>query len=249
MTLKVAVLIPAAGSGTRYQGTKRKQFDDLNGRAVFVRTIECFADRADVVRTIVAIPKEEEELFDIRWGAKLSFYGVKAIVGGAERYETIRKLLDEVQDDTLDLVALHDAVRPCVTQGQIDAVFQAAFEHGAAILANPVAPTLKKASNDGCIEGTVDRAGLYEAQTPQVFRPDIIRKAYENIVKVQGSVTDDAQLVEAMGLPVKLVESDAGNIKITTAIDMAIASAVLKEREKEKKPNKPIHPFAEDGGW
>ena len=247
MNAKVAVLIPAAGASSRFGGKAKKQFADLNGRAVFLRTIEQFADRDDVVQVVIAIPPEDEELFQIRWMDKLGFYGVRYVLGGSHRYETVEKLLEQVQDD-VDLVAMHDAVRPCVTQAQIDAVFAAAAKTGAAILAHKLAGTIKQAGPDQTIAQTVDRSDLWEAQTPQVFQLDLIRQAYQQRDKIKGEITDDAQLVEALGRPVALVESDASNIKITGGSDLVIAGAILKARPKPKKEG-PVGPWAAEQAW
>lgn len=245
---KVAVLIPAAGSSQRFGSKKKKQFCDIDRRAVFLRTIEAFADRDDVARIVLAIPAEDEELFRIKWIDKLSFHGVKAIIGGAQRPETISKLLAEVDDSTIDLIALHDAVRPCVTKEQIDAVFAAAARTGAAILAAPIVGTVKKVAPDNTITQTIDRTDLWEAQTPQVFRPDIIRQAYQQADKPTDNITDDSQLVEALGQKVEIVPSSAANIKITTKADLTIAGAILKSRPKPK-PKGPAGPWAAEQGW
>ncbi|MBN1437643.1 MAG: 2-C-methyl-D-erythritol 4-phosphate cytidylyltransferase [Sedimentisphaerales bacterium] len=243
MSLKVAVLIPAAGASSRFKGNKKKQFVELDGRAVFLRTIEAFADRPDVSQVILAIPEEDQELFHIKYSANLGFFGVQVVIGGAQRHDTITKMLAEVKDDT-DLIAIHDAVRPCVTEAQINDVFDAAAQHGAAILAAPLVGTIKKADPQGNIAQTIDRSQLWEAQTPQVFRPDIIRQAYQQRDKISVEITDDAQLVESLSIPVKLVKSDAGNIKITNGADLHIASAILKAKPKPKTQG-PLGPFNE----
>jgi len=219
----------------------------MDGRAVFLRSVELFADRDDVAQMVMAIPAEDEELFQIKWQASLAFHGVKMIIGGAQRHDTVKKLLAEVKDD-IDLIALHDAVRPCVTKKQITAVFAAAAQTGAAILGSPVVATVKKVGSDSNIIETIDRAGLWEAQTPQVFKPDIIGKAYEQCDKMIEDITDDAQLVEARGVPIKIVESDSGNIKITSRADIAIAAAILKARPKPKAKG-PAGPWAAEQGW
>jgi len=248
MALKIAVLIPAAGAGSRFKGKKKKkQFADIDGRAVFMRTIEMFADRDDVAQVVIAIPADDEELFNVKYAANLGFFGVKAILGGNRRPDTVNKLLAEVKDD-IDLIALHDAVRPCVTKTQIDAVFAAAVQSGAAILAAPLTGTIKKADDDSMITETIDRCGLWQAQTPQVFKPDIIRKAYAQCDKLNADITDDAQLVEALGIPVRIVPSDAGNIKITAPADLAIAAAILKARP-QPKPTGPTGPWAAEAQW
>lgn len=249
MSKNVAVLIPAAGQGTRFKGKVRKQFADIDNRAVFIRTLEMFADRDDVKKIVIAIPQDDQEIFEIKWSAKLAFLGVKVILGGNERYDTINRLLNEVQDDAIDLIALHDAVRPCVTKKQIDAVFKAAGETGAAILACPLSGTIKQIDPDNNIAKTIDRSELWEAQTPQVFKPEIIRNAYKNLDSLSEAITDDAQLVEATGTKVKIVKSDSGNIKITQPSDLTIAAAILKSRPIEKPKGGPSGPFAAEKMW
>lgn len=240
---KVAVLIPAAGSSRRFKGQKKKQFTDIDGRAVFLRTIEQFAGRDDVIQVIMAIPAEDEELFTIKWGASVGFHGVKVVLGGAERHETIEKMLALVKPEA-ELIALHDAVRPCVTREMIDAVFAEAARSGAAILAHKLVGTIKQADSAGRIVKTIDRSSLWEAQTPQVFRAELLREAYRRKGEHKESLTDDAQLIEALGQPVILVEADAGNIKITTNADIVIAEGILKSRPKPKGKG-PGGPFAE----
>ena len=181
----------------------------------------------------MSIPAEDEEMFKISHGANLSFHGVKLCLGGAERFETVAKALELVKDD-IDLVAVHDAVRCCLKEKWLDDVFKAAEQTGAAMLACPVVATLKKVK-DGQIIQTVDRAGLYEAQTPQVFKKDLLKKAYANLNKLDKSkISDDSQLVEAMGQKVSIVETDFSNIKITNKSDIAIAEAIIKSRPKPK---------------
>ena len=253
MSLKVAVLIPAAGSGTRFGGKKPKQFTDLDGRAVFVRTVEAFADRDDVSTIIVAISPEEQELYEIKWGAKLAFYNVRTVFGGEHRWQTVQNLLEAVKGMDLDLIAIHDAARPCVTEKVIDDVFAAANEYGAAIPASKLVGTIKRGDADNNITETVDRSELWEAQTPQTFKPEIIFDAYSKITEETQNITDDAQLVEAAGYPVKLVESDTTNLKITHGIDMAYASVIIKnitdQKQKQQQGDSPLNPFSEDHMW
>jgi 2-C-methyl-D-erythritol 4-phosphate cytidylyltransferase len=129
----------------------------------------------------------------------------------------------------------------------IDAVFAEARKTGAAILAAPLTGTIKRVSESRVIDATVPRAGLYEAQTPQVFRKDLIVDAYARLADFDGQPTDDAQLVEATGHPVTVAPSDPTNLKITTKADMTLAGAILKARPKPK-PSGPLHPF-EEAQW
>ena len=252
MSLNTAVLIPAAGFGKRFGGKKPKQFTDLDGRAVFIRTIEAFTDREDVSRIVIAIPEQEQEMYEIKWGAKLAFYNVHTIIGGEERYQTVQMLLDSIKDMEFDLIAIHDAARPCISQKLITDVFAAAAEHGAAIPASRLVGTIKKSDPDQNIAETIDRSELWEAQTPQTFKPEIIYKAYDNLDDAEKQITDDAQLVERSGQKVKLVEGDPSNIKITHGIDMAFASVICKNMAAEadsKRKKESLHPFAEDNMW
>jgi 2-C-methyl-D-erythritol 4-phosphate cytidylyltransferase len=173
----------------------------------------------------------------------LTFFNVKTFFGGAERFDTITKGLDLVKDD-IDLVAVHDACRCCATESLVGAVIAKASETGAAIPACPVVATIKEVKDDTIVR-TVDRANLYEAQTPQVFETALIKKAYENLEKIDKSrVSDDAFLVESLGHAVSIVETDSSNIKITRQSDVAIAEAIIKSRPKPR-PEGPIGPYIE----
>jgi len=240
---KVAVIICAAGASARFGGNKKKPFVDVAGRAAFLRSIDFFADRDDVKQTILAISPDDDELVKLKWGANLGFNQVKICHGGPERFETVANALKLVADN-IDLVAVHDAVRCCLKAEWVADVISRAAETGAAILACPVVATIKKVSNRKIIE-TVDRTGLYEVQTPQVFDADLLKKAYENIENVDKStLTDDSALVEAMGRQVTIVPTDSSNIKITRRSDIAIAEAIIKSRPKSR-PEGPIGPYIE----
>ncbi|MBN1972517.1 MAG: 2-C-methyl-D-erythritol 4-phosphate cytidylyltransferase [Sedimentisphaerales bacterium] len=235
MGKNVAAIICAAGAGTRFGGKRKKPFVDVAGRAVFLRSVELFSNRNDVKQILLAIPEDEQELVSVKWGANLKFFNVTTYIGGSERFDTVRKGLDMLKDN-IDLVAVHDACRCCVTEEIIDSCIEAAIESGAAIPACPVTATLKKVNEeDEMIFGTLDRTGLYEAQTPQVFAVKMLKKAYENLNNLGDMpISDDAQLVEAMGLKVSIVKTDSSNIKITTQSDIAIAEAILKSRPKKQ---------------
>ena len=244
---KTSVIICAAGSSTRFGGDRKKPFVELNGRAAFIRSIEFFAERDDVCQVIVAISPEDEEIVKVKWGAALAFNGVKLCFGGAERFETVAKALELVKDEA-DLIAVHDAVRCCLTKDWLDELFRTASETGAAMLACPVVATLKKVK-DGKIIDTVERSNLYEAQTPQVFDSKLLQNAYAKLDSLDKSkITDDAQLVEAMGQAVHIVETDHSNIKITRKNDVSIAEAIIKSRPKPK-PTGPTGPYNEDAMW
>ena len=146
-----------------------------------------------------------------------------------------------------EYVSIHDAARPCVSQDMIDRVFTEAQKTGAAILAVPLRGTIKRASGVNVVEETISREGLWEAQTPQVFKREVIVEAYARRKDFEGEPTDDAQLVEATGHPVYLVESDFSNLKVTTAGDMSLAAGILKTRPKPR-PKGPLGAF-EEAQW
>jgi 2-C-methyl-D-erythritol 4-phosphate cytidylyltransferase len=250
MSAKVAAIICAAGASSRFgisdkltaSGKRKKQFVDVGGRGAFLRSIELFADRDDVKQILLGIPKEDQEMVNVKWGTNLKFFNVEIFLGGAERFETVNKALELVKDN-IDLIAVHDAVRCCLTKEWLDKVITTASQTGAAMLACPVSATIKQVK-DNIIIKTVDRTGLYEAQTPQVFEAKLLKKAYENLKKLdQSKISDDSQLVEALGHKVSIVETDSSNIKITRQSDIAIAEAILKSRPKPKKGY--MGPYAE----
>lgn len=243
MSKNVAAIICAAGASSRFGGKRKKAFVDVAGRAVFLRSVELFSNRDDVKQVLLGIAPEDEELVSVKWGPNLKFFGVKVFSGGGERFDTVRKGLDLVADD-VGLVAVHDACRCCVTDKIIDATINAAAENGAAIPACPVTATIKQVS-DNAIVATVDRNDLYEAQTPQVFSAELLRKAYDNLENLdKTTISDDAQLVEALGRKVTIVKADSSNIKITRGSDTAIAEAIIKSRPKPV-PKGPVGPYIE----
>jgi len=243
MGKSVAAIICAAGSSSRFGGKRKKPFVDVAGRAAFLRSVELFDSRDDVKQILLGVPAEDEELIEVKWGTNLKFFNVKVFFGGAERFETVTKALELLQDN-IDLIAVHDAVRCCVTKEWIEKVIAAAAKTGAAILACPVAATVKEVKDNTIIK-TIDRTSLYEAQTPQVFEAELLKKAYANLKSLDKTkISDDSQLVEALGHKVSMVETDSSNIKITCQSDVAIATAIIKSRPKPK-PKGYVGPYAE----
>ncbi len=242
---KFSVILPAAGRSARFKDKEKKPFANLDGRAVWLRCAEVFITRADVCQCLIVVAKEDQEMFRRRYGANLAFMNVQIVDGGKERFESVANALAQVKEEA-EFVAIHDAVRPCLTSEQADAVFAAAVQHGAAILATPVHDTVKKVTSQHQVESTVPREGLWLAQTPQVFRKDWLQKAYS--ARPASGVTDDAQLVEAAGHKVHVVEGASTNVKITTRGDLALAEAILKSRPKPKGQG-PVHPFGDEAKW
>lgn len=239
----IAAIIVAAGSGTRFGAEENKIFAVLDGQPLFLRALQLFVNREDVCQTILAVSPADMNQVKTKFGANIGFMGVKLIEGGAERADTVANALAAV--DKAEFVAVHDAVRPCVAAEWIDAIVAEAAKTGAAVPAAPVTATLKRVSAAKVIDATVPREGLWMAQTPQVFRTDLLRQAYANRKNIEGPVTDDAQLVEAVGHPVAIVESDPRNIKVTTKGDMSLAAAILKTLPQPKPKGGPMGAFDE----
>lgn len=243
-----AVILPAAGKSSRFRDQNyKKPFAPLGGRAVWLHSAERFLSRKDVKQVIVVIDPEDHETFSRMFGANMAIMGIEVCAGGAERADSVQKALAKVRDE-IEYVAIHDAARPCIADKWIDAVFDAAQKSGAAILGTPVAATLKRADGKSPlgIAETVDRTKLWEAQTPQVFRRDLLNKAYA--ARGGANVTDDALLVEKLGAPVTLVESSPLNVKITTKEDLKLAEQILKVLPKAKADGF-AHPFSGDDMW
>jgi len=244
---KFAVILPAAGKSSRYQGSGRKKvFEDLAGRPVWLRSAEAFVTREDVVQTILVVSPDDEDWFKEKFRANLAFLDVQIITGGAERADSVQNALARVSADA-DFVAVHDAARPLIATEWIKQVFAAAEQHGAAILATPVTSTLKRVRDGQRVVETVPRDQLWQAQTPQVARRDWLLEAFAQRGSFQP--TDEAQLLERAGRKVHVVPGSPINLKITTADDLKVAAALLDLVPKPKSL-RALHPFAdEDARW
>ncbi len=238
-----AVILPAAGKSTRLTLNKRKKpFVEMKGRAVWLRSAELFVNRDDVVQTLIAIAPEDRDWFQEKFRPNLAFMDVDIVEGGVTRADTVQKALARVKSD-VEFVAVHDAARPLLVKKWIDAVFAAAEEAGAAIPAIRVTNTLKRVADDGAIEETVSREGIWEAQTPQVFRRELLLEAFAK--RDNSEATDEAQLVERIGQTIRVVEGSPMNVKITTLEDFKMAEALLGALPKEKQL-RALHPFADE---
>lgn len=239
-----AVILVAAGKSTRFDDKAyKKPYANLAGRAVWLHSAERLLDRQDVEQLIVVIAEEDQEDFNRRFGANRAIMGFDLCCGGAQRSDSVKAGLARVKPG-IEWVAVHDAARPCVTDKALDAVFAKARETNAALLASPVASTLKRATKQGGllqVEQTVARENLWAAQTPQAFRRDLLERAY---AQADAPATDDAQLVERLGVPVVIVPDTPLNLKITTKSDLRLAEQILKNRPVSKA--KGLHPFADD---
>jgi 2-C-methyl-D-erythritol 4-phosphate cytidylyltransferase len=249
MSDSIAVIVPAAGKSTRFGGREKKPFVSLDGRPVWLRTAEMFWKRDDVSKVYLVIAPDDREEFRGRFGHLLAFANAEVVAGGEERFDSVANTLDRIPD-TVEFVAIHDAVRPLTPHSLIDTVFSTAKKHGAAMLAMPVADTLKHVdAATNRITKTVPREGLWMAQTPQVFRRELIVAAYAKRKEMNIPITDDAQLVEAQGHEVVVVRGSPVNFKITTQEDIELAEAILKARGSKAAATRPAPAFDDEAKW
>jgi 2-C-methyl-D-erythritol 4-phosphate cytidylyltransferase len=217
-------VVPAAGSGQRLGAGLPKAFVELDGRTMLQRSVHGLFASGVIARVVVAVPADRVGqtvlMFDDVDGE------VTVVAGGPERPDTVRLALAAVGDP--DFVLVHDAARPLTPIAQIQRVV-AALRDGmrAVIPVVPVADTIKAVDSNGVVLGTPERAGLRAVQTPQGFETELLRRACERAGA--GNVTDDAAWVENMGVPVHTVAGDALAFKITTALDLRLARAVLSQ--------------------
>lgn len=233
--IRAAAVIPAGGAGLRMategaaagaraggRAATRKQFLELGGEPVLLRALRPFLEHPSFEWVVVALPAEEAAhppaYLDRR---------VTVVAGGATRGDSVRAGLEAVPE-TADVVLIHDAARPLLTRAVVDRVLHAAAAGTGAIAAVPVADTLKRVGGAGEIVETVDRAGLWGAQTPQGFPRSVIVGAYRRAAAEGWSATDDAALVERCGGRVRVVDGDPRNIKITRPGDLTLAETLLR---------------------
>jgi 2-C-methyl-D-erythritol 4-phosphate cytidylyltransferase len=219
-------IIAAAGAGTRMASDRPKQFLQLAGRPVIFHTLKVFEECDSIDEVIVVLPAAESAGF-LSLAGKYSVRKLARVVpGGATRADSVKRGLMAIRSATAEIVAVHDGVRPFVTVDVINNTVAAAKADGAAILVAPVTDTIKEVSGASVLR-TLDRGVLRRALTPQCFRYELLREAYEHADVNDPSLTDESTLVEQLGRPVSIVEGSARNIKITTVEDLAIAEAIL----------------------
>ena len=228
---RVVAVVPAGGTGKRMGAGTPKQFLMLGGVPMMLHSLRALERAPSVSEVVLVVPKQDREraLTDVveRYGLKKV---MKVVPGGATRQESVHHGLNEVDEDA-EIVVVHDAVRPFVTEDLIERSIEAARKHGGAIVAVPMKDTPKQAGPDGLIQRTLNRAELWLAQTPQTFRRALIVEAYRKAEIEHLHATDDAALVERLGHKVGIVEGSWENIKVTTREDMVLAEAILAARK------------------
>jgi 2-C-methyl-D-erythritol 4-phosphate cytidylyltransferase len=223
--MQTAALVLAAGRGDRLGSPVPKAFVELLGKSLLARSLETLARVSLVDRLVPVIPPDGEALW-AGLGSSTTGLCAAAIAGGAERQDSVRLGLAAISVDTR-WVAVHDAARCLVSEAEVEAVIRAAQETGAAILARPSTDTLKLVRGDA-VASTLDRHVCWVAQTPQVFRVDLLREALDQAAAEGFVGTDDAQLVERLGVSVRVVVGSPRNLKITTPEDLRIAEGLLQ---------------------
>ncbi|HEX8844258.1 MAG TPA: 2-C-methyl-D-erythritol 4-phosphate cytidylyltransferase [Pyrinomonadaceae bacterium] len=223
-------IIAAAGQGTRVGGKQPKQFLEIAGTPVIIHTLKKFEQCAAIHEVIVVLPARDTAKFLAEAGKYHLGKLARVVPGGATRAESVRRGLQAVRATTAEIIAVHDGVRPFVTPDEIERTVRAARESGAAVLTAPVVDTIKEIEG-GRILRTIERTRLRRALTPQCFRYELLRRAYEQPAELLISATDDSSLVEALGVQVESVEGDARNIKITRPEDITLAEILLKSLE------------------
>lgn len=220
--MSIVVIIPAAGSGSRFGGSIPKQFQQLAGKPLIQHVIERFLLDSNVSRVIV--PVAEMLLGSVKNSERVTF-----IAGGATRQQSVMNGVDEAGDGA-ELIAIHDAARPLFSVNTFHAVISAARDAGAALPVIPLTDTIHVMTNEATVAETLDRTMLGAAQTPQCFRPDILRDVLER-AKQDGisAATDEAGLAARYGYVVKGVPGDPRNLKITVPEDLAIAESYLEQ--------------------
>lgn len=245
--MKIIVIIPAAGLGTRMsgpsskspgrakKGSLSKQFTELAGTPILIRTLRKFALVEGVGEIHVALRENEIAGFRDRLqkqAPELKKVQIELVAGGETRQQSVENALRSAAAGADDIVLVHDAVRPLVTAEIIRDVIAAAHKYGAAIAGLPAVDTVKqveRTAEGAVIKATIPRAGIVLAQTPQGFRYDILRKAFDEAVADGFAGTDEASLVERSGHEVAVVMGSPANLKITTPADMELAEFYLKK--------------------
>jgi 2-C-methyl-D-erythritol 4-phosphate cytidylyltransferase len=239
--MKVVAIIPAAGLGTRMApGGKRaqpsKQFFEINGAPIVIHTLRVFARNQQVNQILVALRKNEMERFNRQLEKEKLAAKVQVVEGGEHRQESVANALASLKASKDDIVLVHDAVRPFVDDEIIGNVIREVEKHGAAIAGLPAVDTIKQVERtaDGAIiTSTTPRERVVQAQTPQGFRYELIKRAFDSAAEDGFIGTDEASLVERLGEDVWVVMGSARNIKITTPNDMELAEFLIAQGNRK----------------
>ena len=228
--MQLAAVIAAGGKGIRLGSNVRKQYLNLGSKPMLAHSVGLFAGHEAVSQIIIAIPEDDLESAK---GILSTYFPVELfqmVAGGATRQQSINNALEAINGKP-ELVAVHDAARPLASENLLDRLIEAALENGAAVPVIPLADTPKQIDKNGMVLSTPPRESLRLVQTPQVFRFNLIVEAYSNAERSGLEATDDSALIELLGKPVKTVEGELSNLKVTSALDLALATILLDGRK------------------
>jgi 2-C-methyl-D-erythritol 4-phosphate cytidylyltransferase len=228
--MKTAAIIVAGGSGKRVGSDLPKQFLPLAGKPMIFYSLETLERSSFIDSITLVLPEDKIAYFSSTLLVKHPLSKLKNIIpGGATRQDSTWAGFKSV-DEKVDLVAVHDAARPFVDLPTIERCILATQEMGASLAACKASDTLKETNEEGLVLRTLDRTKIYHAQTPQVFRYSVLKEALKWAYANHFQATDEASLVEKIGKPVKIVETDSSNMKLTTPTDFLVAEALLRQR-------------------
>jgi len=226
--MKTEALIVSAGKGRRFMEGKKKQFYFLAGKPILAHTLDQF-EKSSLIHSILLVVGQEDMDYCLKEIVeKWQFRKISQIIpGGKQRQDSVKNGIDVLSKDT-DIVVIHDGVRPFVTKEMIEDSIRSAIRFQAVVFAMPVKETIKMIQPDGTVLKTLDRESLWQIQTPQTFRADVIKEAYYKATEDGFNGTDDASLVERIGLKVHILPGTYTNIKITTPEDLILANLFLQ---------------------
>lgn len=226
--MKVAAIVPSAGSGTRLKSRVQKPYIKIAGKPILARTLLALSKNKDIKEILVSVGKDKLNKAQKEIIERYNIKKARLIIGGRVRGDSVYNALKAVSRD-MDYILIHDGIRPFVRDELIETLLKEASQFKAAIAAVPVKPTLKFAGKGSFVKDTPSREYFWEAQTPQVFEKSLIEKAYKIARKKKIVATDDSSLVERIGVKPKIVMGSYSNIKITTREDLELAKIILKK--------------------
>ena len=226
--MKTVAIIPAGGSGSRMGRGVPKQYLPLAGIPLLIHTLKAFQESPLIADIILVVPEADITKVRKELVEKFGLSRVTLVLaGGAQRQDSVRNALFHVREEH-EIVIVHDGARPFISDTLISRAIAAAEADGAAVVGVKVKDTVKDVTLDGWVKNTVPRDGLWLAQTPQAFRRELILAAYSRAAAEGFYATDDASLVERMGVPVRMIPGDEDNVKVTTQADMVRGEAVMR---------------------
>jgi 2-C-methyl-D-erythritol 4-phosphate cytidylyltransferase len=224
----VSVVLLSGGVGKRMGASIPKQYLELNGQPIATYSLQTFAKMSEVMEIVIVCDPSWKHIFEVYTPSIPAHIAIKWAEPGAERQDSVYNGFSKISDQAA-LVAIHDSARPLVTPTDFSKCITDAWVTGAAVLGVPVKPTIKEVDGNLVVIKTLQRSKLWEVQTPQVIKPELLREGFALVKANDLEVTDDVSIIEALGKPVKITAGSYTNIKVTTPDDMSIAIKFLEE--------------------